>query len=285
MVEEKKALLDRPNKNLDELIDIARTVRRKALEISFNSRSGHLGGAFSAADLMTALYFRFLRLDAENPANQERDRFVLSKGHACSSFYVCLQMRGIISAEELSSFGKDGGIFGHHPDLDPVRGIEASTGSLGHGLPIAAGMAFAAKRTGLAWRTVALLSDGELNEGSVWEAIMFAGHHGLDNLLALVDFNKIQALGRVEEIIRAEPLHERWKSFGWSVRRIDGHDMVAIAETLESVPFEKGKPSVIIADTVKGKGVSFMEDRLLWHYRCPDDKEFRACIEELDINA
>jgi transketolase len=268
-----------------KLASLAQQVRRTILEISYNSKSGHIGSAFSAADMLTALYFHCLRVDPQNPADAKRDRFIMSKGHACAALYSVLHLRGYFDRAFLDGFGKDSGTLGHHPDRNLKRGIEATTGSLGHGLSMAAGLALAAKKDQAAWRSVVMLSDGEINEGSVWEAALFAGHHKLDNLLAIVDCNRIQALGFTDEIARFCDLEGVWKSFGWGVRKLDGHNMDEIVAALDSLPYQDGKPSVILANTVKGKGVSFMEDQLLWHYRCPDEKEYRMAMEELKAHA
>jgi transketolase len=260
----------------------ARGVRRQVLELSYHAKSGHIGSSLSCVDLLVALYESFLRVDPDAPSSPHRDRFLLSKGHACVPFYACLERRGFLSSKTLETYGRDGGPLGHHPHRRVEWGIDVSSGSLGHGLPVGAGLAYGALLQRSAFRTVVLMSDGEQNEGSVWEAAMFAAHHRLDNLLAVVDVNKLQALGASREILTLEPLHERYRAFGWAVRRIDGHDLEQIVRTLDEVPFVPGKPSAIIADTVKGKGVSFMENQLLWHYRCPDADEYARALRELD---
>ncbi|MGQ9851552.1 MAG: transketolase, partial [Aggregatilineaceae bacterium] len=211
-----------------------------------------------------------------------RDRFVLSKGHGCAALYAVLAECGFFPLEWLDTFYQNGSRLPGHATHTHVPGIEVSTGSLGHGLSIACGMALAAKRDGKPYRVFALLSDGECDEGSTWEAVLFASHHRLDNLIAIVDYNKIQSLGRVEEVINLEPLAEKWRSFGWAVREIDGHDVLEIEDALSQVPFEAGRPSCVIAHTVKGKGVSFMEDKLLWHYRSPQGEEYEAALAELE---
>lgn len=260
----------------------SRAVRRRVIELAYSSKSGHIGSSLSCTDLLVTLYERFLRLDARSPQAAERDRFIMSKGHACVPYYCCLERAGLLPSKALEAYGEDGGVLGHHPDANAEYGIELGTGSLGHGLSVGAGIAFAAKLSGTSFRTVVMMSDGEQNEGAVWEAAMFASQHRLSSLLGIVDVNKMQALGHSTDIIGLEPLDQRWRSFGWGVRRIDGHDFNQILSALSAVPFEEGKPSVIIADTVKGKGVSFMEDSLLWHYRCPDAHEFEAALAELD---
>ena len=266
---------------LTELRAHAARVRRDVVRLSYQAKTGHIGSSLSCAELIAATFFHFLRLDPKNPTWPDRDRFLLSKGHACVPLYSCLAHLGHLPREVLEAYGVEGGPLGHHPKKNPAFGIEFGTGSLGHGLSIGNGMAFTAKATGRPWRTVVMMSDGEQGEGTVWEAAGFAAHHRLDNMLAIVDFNKMQALGNTHEILDLEPLDARWRAFGWSVRRVDGHDMAAVVAALDAFPFEPGKPSMIIADTVKGKGISFMESSLLWHYRCPDPKEFEAAMQEL----
>ncbi len=257
----------------------ARRIRRLTVELSHAAKTGHIGSSLSCVDLLVAAYFDFLRI--ESPRDPQRDRFIMSKGHACVPFYACLEQRGWLPTDVLASYGIEGGPLGHHPDRHADWGIEVSSGSLGHGLSVGAGLAFAARLRRENWRAVVLMSDGEQQEGAVWEAASFAAHQKLDQLVAIVDFNKIQALGNTAEINSIEPLHERYRAFGWSTRRIDGHDIGQIVDALHAVPFEPGKPSAIIADTVKGKGVSFMENSLLWHYRCPDPTELAAALAEL----
>jgi len=266
---------------LNALNGHAARVRRDVVRLSYKAKTGHIGSSLSCAELISALFFHFLRLDSEDPAWPERDRFLMSKGHACVPLYSCLAQLGHLPREILKDYGCEGGPLGHHPKKNPAFGIEFGTGSLGHGLSLGCGMALVAKSAGRSWRTVVMMSDGEQGEGTVWEAAGFAAHHHLDNVLAIVDFNKMQALGVTQDILGLEPLDARWRAFGWGVRRVDGHDMRAVVEALDAFPFEPGKPSIIIADTIKGKGISFMENSLLWHYRCPDQKEYEAAMREL----
>jgi transketolase len=266
---------------LDELRSHALRIRRDVLRLSYQAKTGHIGSSLSCAELMSALFFRFLHRDPTAPTWEDRDRFFMSKGHACVPLYSCLAQVGYLPREVLDAYGCEGGPLGHHPKRNPSFGIEFGTGSLGHGLAIGCGTAMVAKSSGAPWRTAVLMSDGEQGEGTVWEAAGFAAHHKLDNMLAIVDFNKMQALGNTSEILDLEPLDARWRAFGWAVRRVDGHDMGAVVDALDAFPFERGKPSMIIADTVKGKGVSFMENSLLWHYRCPDPNEYEAAMREL----
>ena len=262
--------------------ELARRIRLRAVRMVHEARSAHVGGALSMADLLAALYGKVLRVDPLRPDWPERDRFILSKGHACSALYAVLAMRGFFPEEWLATFYKDGGkLFGHATHTG-VPGIEVSTGSLGHGLSIACGMALAAKRDAKSHRVFALLSDGECDEGSTWEAVLFAPQHRLDNLTVMVDYNKIQSLGHTREVLDLEPFGKKWESFGWSVREIDGHDMPRILDALGSVPWQAGKPNCVLAHTVKGKGVSFMEDKLLWHYRNPSAEELSRALAEIE---
>ena len=234
------------------------------------------------ADLLAALYSGVLRVDPKRPQWEERDRFVLSKGHACAAYYAALAYRGFFPEDWLETFYRDGGKLAGHATHTGVHGIEFSTGSLGHGLSVATGMALAGHRDGAAWRVFAVLSDGECDEGSTWEPILFAPQHRLDNLVAIIDYNKIQSLGRTKDVLDLVPFADKWRAFGWTVREIDGHDMKQIVDALTSVPFVPGKPSCVIAHTVKGKGVSFMEDQILWHYRNPSVSEYRAAVAEIE---
>jgi len=245
------------------------------------SKAAHIGSSLSAADLLAVLYGKVLRLNPKKPSWPQRDRFIMSKGHGAAAYYAALAECGFFSTKLLETYSQDGTKLAGHVTSSGIPGIEASTGSLGHGLSMACGMALAAKHDGKAYRTFALLSDGELDEGSVWESVLFAAHHKLDNLTAIVDYNKIQSFGTVKEILNLEPLVEKWKAFGWSFFEINGHDIKQIEDTLGSVPLEIGKPSVIIAHTIKGKGVSFMENKLECHYQSPSEKQLKQALSEL----
>lgn len=243
-------------------------------------KASHVGGVLSMADLVAVLYAEVLRVRPEDPKWKERDRFILSKGHSCAGLYAALALRGFFPLAELQEYARDGSRLMAHIS-HKVPGVEFSTGSLGHGLPFACGKALAAKRQARPWRVFVLLSDGELDEGSNWEAILFASHHRLDNLIAIVDYNKIQSLGRVDEVLRLDPLAQKVEAFGWRVGEVDGHDHLQIREAFKTAEVGDGRPTCIIAHTIKGKGVSFMENQLLWHYRSPNEEDLRRALNEL----
>lgn len=272
------------NSEHNSLALLSNRIRTRSLQMIYRAKSSHLGSAFSMTELLAVLYTRILRVDPNRPDWNERDRFILSKGHACSAYYVVLAERGFFPKEWLDEFYMDGGHLAGHATHAGVPGVEFSTGSLGHGLPVACGMAYAAKKDVLQHRVFTLLSDGECDEGSNWEAALFAPHHKLDNLTVIIDYNKIQSLGTVKEVLNLEPFADKWRTFGWSVAEIDGHDFQQIENALTNLPANPGKPTCIIAHTVKGKGVSFMEDKLLWHYRCPDQKEMADALKELGVS-
>ncbi len=266
----------------NELQALAKRLRIRVLKMLQMSRASHIGGNYSMADLLAVLYGKVLNVDPQNPSWSERDRFILSKGHAAAVLYAVLGERGFFPLDVLDGFYKNGSMLAGHSTHTAVPGIEISTGSLGHGLSVATGMALAAKRDGKAHRVFCLLSDGECDEGSTWEPILFAPQHKLDNLIAIIDYNKIQSLGSVKEVMELEPLADKLRAFRWAVREIDGHNIEEIDAALSALPIEKGKPGCIIAHTIKGKGVSFMENTLLWHYRSPQGAEFHAALRELE---
>lgn len=261
---------------------LAARLRRHAVEMTHRGGSSHVASCLSMADVIAALYGQVLNVDPENPRWNARDRFVLSKGHAGACIYAALAERGFFPVQELGRHYQNGSIFSGHISHKGVPGVEISTGSLGHGLPVATGMAWRLHQRGQGQRVFAVLSDGECDEGSNWEAIMFAAHHGLDNLVVVVDYNRIQSLGPVSETIGLEPFADKWRAFNWSVRQIDGHNHDALLDAFADLPFEKGRPSVILAETTKGKGVSFMEGEVLWHYRSPQGEEYKVAVAELD---
>ena len=272
------------NTQADELRATASLIRAKIIETSHKASMPHLGSCLSCTDILTALYFHVLHIDPKKPRDPERDRFILSKGHGAPALFQVLAMRGFFPESMMSDYGQDGSLFGEHPPTpDHLAGIEAATGSLGHGLPMGVGMALSARILKRNHRVIAVLSDGECNEGSVWEAAMFAAGQKLDRLAIVVDFNKWQATGRSEEIMALAPLADKWRAFGWNACEIDGHDMDALVRVLSAVPDGSGKPVAIIAHTVKGKGVSFMEDDNNWHYRIPTADEVVAAKRELGI--
>lgn len=264
--------------------ELARKIRIHALKMTSSGGSSHIAAALSMADLLAVLYGKYLHVDPQNPRKADRDRFILSKGHAGAAAYATLAEIGFFPVDKLKTHYQNGSDLSGHISHKGIPGVELSTGSLGHGLGVGTGMALAGKLADKQHRIVVLLSDGECDEGSNWEAILFAAHHRLDNLVAIIDYNKYQALGSVADTLALEPFSDKWQSFGWAVQEIDGHDHNEILHVLESVPFEKNKPSVIIAHTVKGKGVSFMEaDKVLWHYRCARGEEFDAALKELEM--
>jgi transketolase len=266
-----------------QLKDFARRLRIHALNMVHRAGAAHIGGALSMADLLASLYHPQhgrLRVDASDPAKPGRDRFVLSKGHSCVGLYAAIALAGFIDEAELETYAQDGSRLMSHVS-HKVPGIEFSTGSLGHGLPFACGLALGAKRREESWRTVALVSDGELDEGSNWEAILFAGHHQLDNLWLIVDFNKIQSLGSVDQVLRLDPLGDKFKAFGWHVVEIDGNQVSQCHQALDLSKPHVGKPTVVIAHTKKGAGVEYMENKLLWHYRTPDKEQLATAIKQL----
>ena len=273
--------------NDEELAALALRIRLHAVRMTQRGRSSHVGSVLSMADLMAVLYGSILRVDPRRPDWPDRDRFVLSKGHAGAGVYATLAERGFFDPARLQTHYQDGATLSGHVSHKGVPGVELSTGSLGMGLSVAAGLAYGAKLDGAAWRAVCLMSDGECDEGSVWEAAMFAGHFKLHQLVVVVDYNKIQSLDTVANTMALEPFGDKWRAFGWSVSEVDGHDVAAIravvgAAVSDPPQGERARPRVVIAHTTKGKGVSFMENSVLWHYRTPQGDEFEAAIAELE---
>ncbi|HEX8890112.1 MAG TPA: transketolase [Pyrinomonadaceae bacterium] len=267
--------------SVEDVKELARTIRAHTLRMVHKAKASHVGTCLSMADLLAALYGRILKVNPLAPHWPERDRFILSKGHGAAIVYAALAERGFFPKEWLETYCEDGSHLCGHIMHSGVPGVEASTGSLGHGLSIGCGMALAGKRAHEETRVFVMLSDGELDEGSVWEAALFAPHHHLDNLTVIVDYNKIQSFGSVQNVLGLEPLADKWRAFGWAVREINGHDYDEIIDALSHLPFERDKPTAIIAHTIKGKGVSFMEGELAWHYKSPNDEQLAEALNGL----
>ena len=263
---------------------LSNELRKNIIRTSHNARIPHIGSCLSCLDLLVYIYWEELSINIKNPTDPNRDRFILSKGHGAPGLFQVLAERGFYPKSKLETFGKEGSVFHEHPPKPGyIPGIEAATGSLGHGLPMALGMAIARRIKNQNYRTYALLSDGECNEGSIWEAAMLAGGEKVNDLTVIVDFNKWQATGRSKEIMALEPLTDKWKSFGWHVQEIDGHNFEQMKTSFHLAKEKKDQPSAIIAHTIKGKGISFMEDNNNWHYKIPNEKELNDAIKELEL--
>lgn len=261
---------------------LAFEIRQHAIKMTHSGNSSHIGSVLSMADILAVLYGEILNIKPTEPNWPERDRFILSKGHAGAGVYAVLAETGFFPKDILKTHYQNGSNLSGHVSHIGVPGVEFSTGSLGHGLSIGAGLSYAAKLDGKDWRSFVLLSDGECNEGSIWEAILFAAHHELNNLVAIVDYNKFQAMGTIKDTMNIEPFIDKWKAFNWSVKSVDGHNHKELLSALNSVPFGKeNQPNCIIANTTKGKGVSFMENELLWHYRSPQGDEYEQALRSL----
>ena len=268
--------------NQTAISQFATTIRAHALRMVHRANASHIGTCLSIADLLAVLYGNVLHVNPAQRDLPDRDRFILSKGHGAAALYAALAERGFFPLDWLQTYCQNGARLAGHVTYG-VPGVEVSTGSLGHGLSIGCGMALAGKREKRPYRVFVMLSDGECDEGSIWEAALFAPHHHLDNLIAIVDYNKIQSFGAVKDVLDLEPLADKWRAFRWTAREIDGHDHSQIEQTLAQVPFEPGKPSVIIAHTIKGKGVSFMENQLAWHYRSPNSEQLTLALAESGV--
>ena len=264
-----------------ELKKTAHKVREGIVTSIFSAKAGHPGGSLSAADLFTYLYFEELNIDPKNPKKEDRDRFVLSKGHTAPGLYAALAYRGFFPVEDLDTLRHTGSYLQGHPDMKCVPGVDMSTGSLGQGLSTAVGMALAAKMDAKDYRVYALCGDGEIQEGQIWEAAMFAGHRKLDNLVVIIDHNKLQIDGRVEDVCSPYPIDKKFQAFHFHTITIDGHNFEEIAAAFQEARETKGMPTAIIANTVKGRGVSFMEDAAEWHGKAPQEEEFKVAMEDL----
>lgn len=257
-------------------------IRMGVIEGVYHAKSGHPGGSLSAAEIFADLYFREMNVDSKKPKDENRDRFVLSKGHTCPGLYATLALKGYFPMDELKKLRHIGALLQGHPDMKTIPGIDMSTGSLGQGVSAACGMALSAKMSGKSYRVYSLLGDGEIEEGQVWEAAMFAGHHKLDNLCLIVDNNGLQIDGPVAEVAGPQPIDEKFKAFGFDVQTIDGHDFDAIDAAFAHAKTVKGKPSVIIAKTIKGKDVSYMENQVGWHGKAPNDEQYQTAMQDLN---
>lgn len=265
---------------------LAADLRARIIETSSRTGTPHLASCLSCVDILAVLYFGVLRIDPADPRSPTRDRFILSKGHGAPALFQVLAKRGFYPEAMLDAYGEDGGVFAEHPPTpDHLAGIEAATGSLGHGLPLGLGMALAGRIQQRPYNVYAVLSDGECNEGAVWEAAMLAAAQRVANLCVIVDFNKWQATGRSQEVMALDPLADKWRAFGWNAVEVDGHDLAALEQALGGFPSGDGRPTAVIAHTVKGKGVGFMEDDNNWHYRIPTPEEVAAAKKELGIAA
>ena len=267
--------------NVDELKQMAATIRCDIIDMICTAGAGHPGGSLSATDIVTALYFRLMRLDPEQPDWPDRDRFILSKGHACPVWYAALAERGFFDKSHLGTLRRMGSILQGHPDMNKVPGIDMTAGSLGQGLSVGVGMALAGKLREKDYHVWVVIGDGESQEGSIWEAAMSGAKWKLDNLTAIMDRNNLQNDWYVDELMPIEPVADKWKAFGWHVEEIDGHDMGAVVEALEGAKARQGKPTLVLAQTVKGKGVSFMENVCEWHGKAPCQEEADKALDEI----
>lgn len=270
-------------------MDKIKFLKKKALQIRkdltrmiYNAKMGHIGGSLSTVDILVALYYDVMSIDPSNPQLENRDRFVLSKGHSVEGYYTILADRGFFPRSYLDDFGKYNSLLFGHPSVK-VPGVEMNTGALGHGLSTAVGMALAGKLNGKNYRVFVLMGDGELAEGSIWEGAMAACHYKLDNLIGIVDRNQLQISGNTEKVMQLESLDAKWRAFGWEVITIDGHDIKEIVTSIKTIPIQNAKPHLIIANTIKGKGISFMENNPQWHHKVPNEEEFERALKELDL--
>ena len=261
--------------------DLALVLRKKVLNMVYMAKASHIGSCYSSIDILAVLYGAVMKYSSDNPGLPSRDRFILSKGHAAAAVYAVLAETGFIGRNVLGEYGKNGSLLMTHVN-HKIAGVEFSTGSLGHGLGFGVGKALVAKLNGSSWRTYVLMSDGELDEGSNWEAFMFAAHHGLGNLIAIVDYNKLQSLATTQKTLGLEPLVDKFEAFGWLVKEVNGHDHNELVSALKATAPDNGKPLLVLAHTIKGKGVSFMENTVEWHYRSPDSNAYNLALLELE---
>lgn len=267
--------------HINRLEKIAREIRIKVVWMSYNSKVGHLGSALSIVDILVVLYFSTLNINPKNPKDKKRDRFILSKGHAASALYAILAKKKFFPEYWLDKYCKNGGKLGTHPDHYNVKGIEWTTGSLGHGLSVGCGMAISLKRVQSKSKVFVLISDAESQEGEIWEAALTASQYKLDNLMVIVDYNKVQAFGKIAEVLGLEPFAKKWESFGWEVNLTDGHNFSELINKTEFLMKSKGKPKILVASTIRGKGVSFMQHHLEWYYHYPSEQQLILALEEL----
>ena len=266
---------------IEKLRQLATAIRIRDLEMIYGAKLGHIGGDFSVIDILVTLYYAVLKLNPQQPDDPQRDRFILSKGHAAGALYTTLAHAGFFPLEELQTFAKPLSRLNGHPNRVKVPGVETNTGPLGHGVPVAVGCALGAKMSGAPWRTFVVTGDGELQEGTNWEAALAAAHYKLDNLTLIVDRNRLQQGDFTEQTIQLDPLAEKWRAFGFALHEVNGHDYAALLQTFEKLPFEPGKPNCIIAHTHKGQGVSFMRDQAAWHHKVPNTEEYQRALQEL----
>ena len=268
--------------NIDELQNKAKQIRRSILEQVYIAKSGHPGGSLSCADILTVLYFNQMNINENEPRDLLRDRFVLSKGHCAPALYACLAERGFIDKKDLKTFRKTEGKLQGHPDMNKIEGVDMTTGSLGQGLSAANGMALSSKLNHDGYRVYCLLGDGEIEEGQVWEAAMTASKYKLDNLCAILDYNNLQIDGTVEEVKGLDNIEGKWRSFGFNTIVVDGHNIAQLIDAFETAKITKGKPSIVIAKTIKGKGISFMENKVEWHGKAPSEEEYKLALKEIE---
>lgn len=266
----------------NKLSYIAYQIRKDIITAVYNAGSGHPGGSLSIADIMAVLYFKEMNIDPKNPDMPDRDRFVLSKGHCAPALYGALAEKGYIPKEDLVTLRKISSYLEGHPDKNKISGVDMSSGSLGQGISVANGMALAGKIDNKDYRVYSILGDGEIQEGQVWEAAMFAAHYKLDNLTAFVDYNSLQIDGAIQDVMNPEPIANKFEAFGWNVISIDAHDLDQIVNAIETAKTVKGKPTMIVAKSIKGKGVSFMENNVAWHGSAPNTEQYEIAIKELD---